>query len=85
MAETQAQHSARLANDEMFHDLMQFAKEKIGQAMYDSLMRFKWAKYNYDEGVAALSFVLCGLLAVINAKVDIDPDAMATMLKQRTR
>ena len=81
--ETDAEHSERLTSDPVFLDLMHFAKEKIGQSMYDSLLRFRWGKYKYDEGVAAISFVLVGLLAVINKRVDITPDDFAKMVKER--
>lgn len=83
MAETHAEHSQRLSEDQVFHDLLHFAKEKIGQAMYDSLLRFKWAKYGYDEGCAAISFVLSGLIAVVNKDLDIDADDLALLIKER--
>lgn len=76
-------HANRLSNDKVYWDLVNFARDHVGRASHDALLRFKWAEYGYSEGCAALSFVLCSLLAVVNRELSISPDQFGEMAKER--
>jgi hypothetical protein len=71
-----------LSEDRIFLDLMVFAKAHIATATHDALLRFRWAEYAYNEGVAAISFVLCNLLATVNRQIEITPDQIGLMVKE---
>ena len=77
------EHAHKLSNDQQYWDLVKFARDHIGQATHDALQRFKWAEYSYSEGCAALSYVLCSLLAVVNRSLTITPEQFAEMAKER--
>jgi hypothetical protein len=72
-----------LHEDKMFMDLLHFATDLIGRATHDSLLRFKWGEYGYQEGCAAISYVLCGCLAVVNRNTHATPEDLAEMIKER--
>lgn len=73
----------KLSGDQLYWDLVQFARSHVGRASHDALLRFKWAEYGYAEGCAALSFVLCTLLAVMNRDLEISPDQFGEIAKER--
>jgi hypothetical protein len=73
----------KLAHDPIYWDLVKFSREHVGRATHDALLRFKWAEYSYEEGVAALSFILCSMLAVVNRELSITPDEFARMARDR--
>ena len=73
----------KLSGDQLYWDLVQFARSHVGRASHDALLRFKWAEYGYAEGCAALSFVLCTLLAVMNRELEITPEQFGEMAKER--
>jgi hypothetical protein len=76
-------HAHKLSNDQQYWDLVNFARDHVGRASHDALLRFKWAEYGYSEGCAAISFILCSLLAVVNRNLSISPDDFAEMAKER--
>jgi hypothetical protein len=76
-------HAKKLSNDQQYWDLVNFSRDHIGRASHDALLRFKWAEYGYSEGCAAVSFVLCTLLAVVNRELSISPEQFAEMAKER--
>ena len=78
-----AEQAHKLTNDQMYWDLVKFSRDHVGQAANDALQRFKWAEYEYNEGCAALSYVLCSLLAVVNRRLNVSPEAMGEMAKER--
>jgi hypothetical protein len=73
----------KLDNDKVYNDLMSFAREHIGRATHDSLLRFKWAEYKYHEGVVAVMFVLASLLAVVTLRIGLSPEDVAELVKAR--
>ena len=76
-------HAHKLSNDQQYWDLVTFAREHIGRATHDALLRFKWAEYGYNEGCAAMSFVLCSLLAMVNRDLSITPEQFGEMARER--
>ena len=80
MAEERAHE---LSSNPVYWDLVNFSRDTVGMATHDALQRFKWAEFSYSEGTAALSFVLCTLLAVVNRELSISPDQMGEMAKER--
>jgi len=70
-----------LDEDQVFNDLILFARKSLGTAAHDALLRFKWAEYGYSEGVAAISLVLCHLLATVNRQINISPEEMGALVK----
>ncbi len=78
-----AEQAHKLSNDQQYWDLVKFARDHVGQATHDALQRFKWAEYSYPEGCAAMSYVLCSLLAVVNHRLNVSPEAMGEMAKER--
>ena len=77
------EHANKLSNDQVYWDLVHFTRDHVGRATHDALLRFKWAEYGYSEGCAAMSFVLCRLLAVVNRNLSITPEQFAEMAKER--
>jgi hypothetical protein len=76
-------HANKLSNDQVYWDLVNFTRDHVGRASHDALLRFKWAEYGYSEGCAAVSFVLCTLLAVVNRNLQVTPEQFAEMAKER--
>jgi hypothetical protein len=77
------QHIKKLNDDQIFMDLLKFAQDTIGRATHDALLRFKWGRYGYNEGVAAVSFVLTGCLAVVNRDIQITPEEIGELVRER--
>jgi type IV secretory pathway TrbF-like protein len=77
MAESERKRNA------MYMDLVTFAIENIGRATHDSLLRFKWAEFGYSHGCAAITYVLCRVLATVNRDTRLTPEELAEMVKER--
>jgi len=82
MANPHARRIKELDGDRVFIDLILFARQLLGQATHDALQRFRWGDYGYNEGVAAVSIVLCHLLATLNLKIDISPDEIGALVRE---
>jgi hypothetical protein len=69
-----------MSSDKVFTDLMQFARQLMGKAAHDALLRFKWGGYDYGDAVGALTLVACHILATLNHNI-IPPEQLTEIVK----
>ena len=73
-----------LENDQMFHDLTGYMRERLSTVVADSMDRFRTAGYEYAATTGIISYTLVCLLAALNRK-GISPEELGEMVTAEMR